>query len=426
MMTFDQANRWLANRVNLPTKRGSAEISREIPVKVRAHCFFSVRVAEARILERLREVSDAFSRHEIGLAEARTKLKEFLIGENGYQPGTGPTNLAGTARLNLILEQNARMAAAVGMYQAGRDPDIEERFPCWRYIGSTSKNPRDSHAKYNGMVFRKDDPVWHRIFPPWDFGCKCSVEDCDDEPSKPIKVDAPESGFAFDPAHAFEEFDYDAIKDEMLREAAKAGVEEILETVKQPSAQDVSKFSSGHWETVGINLQTADPYPQDNKHKKLRPVYNAIRNGSEAEFVETITSKGANMDREFIGVYDAFGQPYWIGMGPKNIGMANFPELPRGCTFIHNHPHGGTFSTTDVKSFVNSNMKRMVASFLGKDSSGKEIVCQYTLTKKDSGVTLSIDEIQRRFSEAAQKTDDSFKAWQEVFHGTCYEISYHR
>ena len=135
------------------------------------------------------------------------------------------SNLASTGRLNLILEQNARMAYAVGRWQEGMDPDIKERFPCWRYVGTTSAAPRDSHARYVGHVYAKDDPIWHKIFPPSDFGCKCSVEDCDDPPEKaPKEISKAESGFSFDPAHAFEEFDLGSVKDDAARAKVHDGL----------------------------------------------------------------------------------------------------------------------------------------------------------------------------------------------------------
>lgn len=226
LVSYDGANEWLRRRLNLSTRKKYAQIRSDVPAKVRAHCFFSARVAEDHILDKLRAVSDAFTRGEIGQAEARTKLKQFLIAE-GYDPRkAGLKNLASTARLNLILEQNARMAAAVGRYQAGRDPDIEERFPCWRYIGSTAMNPRDSHAKYAGHVYRKSDPVWHRIFPPSDFGCKCSVEDCDDPAEEsPVDIEDPESGFKFDPAEAFSGYDLRQINDPDLRFRTREGLD---------------------------------------------------------------------------------------------------------------------------------------------------------------------------------------------------------
>ena len=184
-------------------------------------------MAEGHILERLRGISDAYSRGEIGLAEARTRLKKFLRGEGKDDGTNGLRNLASTARLNLILEQNTRMAAAVGRWQVSMDAEIRDRWPCWRYIGSTARNPRDTHARFAGKVFRKDDPIWHKIYPPSDFGCKCDVEDCDEEPDKaPKTVEPPPSGFAFDPAHAFEEFDLGRIKDETLRKKTEEGLRE--------------------------------------------------------------------------------------------------------------------------------------------------------------------------------------------------------
>ncbi len=223
---YNGASEWLSKRANLTTVMNSREIAESWTAKARAQAFFAARVAEDRILERLRRVSDAYSRGEIGHAEARTELKRFLRGEGKDDGTNGLRNLASTARLDLILEQNARMAAAVGQYQAGMDPDIRERFPCWRYIGSTALNPRDSHARFAGKVFRKDDPIWHKIFPPSDFNCKCSVEDCDDEPDRvPETIEPPESGFTFDPAHAFEEFDLSRVKSAEergnIREAAE-------------------------------------------------------------------------------------------------------------------------------------------------------------------------------------------------------------
>jgi len=234
MEEYEAANEWIKKRLNLPTLKSSLEISRDFEAKLRAQAFFSARVAEGHILDRLRNVSDAYSRGEIGLAEARTALKKFLRAEEKDDGTNGLRNLASTARLNLILEQNARMAAAVGRYQVSMDPDIKERWPCWRYIGSSAANPRDSHARYAGKVYRKDDPIWHKIYPPSDFGCQCDVEDCDDPPDDaPKKVETAESGFEFDPAHAFEEFDLSSIRDAGLREKTEKGIQNILHDIEK-------------------------------------------------------------------------------------------------------------------------------------------------------------------------------------------------
>jgi len=272
-MNYAAATTWLKSRNNLPTALGSAELS-ALDSSVRVSSFFSAKVAEARILDRLREVSDRYSRGELDRTSARAALKVFL-GENGYKaddvaanPPDGVkrkdwdrnnaiTNLASTGRLNLILDQNFRMAAAVGQYQVSMDPDIAERWPNYRYI--TGPNPRDSHAALDGFVAKKTDPIWSRIFPPWAFRCNCSVEDCDDDEAADfggVKSSVngtienngrimrdlnDESGYTFNPAEAFKlpgmenvpEAYRDAVKNSMISFAEKEKIPaEMLENIK--------------------------------------------------------------------------------------------------------------------------------------------------------------------------------------------------
>ncbi len=253
LITYDAASKWLASRQNLSTAMGSGELAVNLASAVKVRSFFSAKVGEAHILDELRKVSDQFSAGTIDRASARAELKTFLAGQ-GYKPddvaATPPdgvsfkdwernnaiSNLASTARLDLILTQNARMAAAVGKYETGMDPDIKERFPNWRYI--TGPNPREDHAALDGLVLPKDDPFWLTHFPPWDYNCNCDVEDCDDEEAQAsggvkqsvngtvenngvlVKTLNNESGYEFNVAEAYDSIDTAAIKDPDLRLAA--------------------------------------------------------------------------------------------------------------------------------------------------------------------------------------------------------------
>jgi hypothetical protein len=486
----------IQDRTNLPTDMTSKAISRTISPKIRAQSFFSARVAEANILSRFREITDSYMTGRIGRDEARNLMLEYARANNRDDGTRAITNLASSARLNLIIDQNASMARAVGDYERMYSPANKKVFPYVIYHASVgSRKPRSEHQRYDGMIFEKDDPWLKTHWPPWDFNCHCRLENCTDKkahktpdliqpptPADKVTIDS-KSGFSFDPAHAFEKFDYSAIKDPDLQDKAKTGVEKILtepepapapirepkdkepvqepkpiegrenipenmpkpESVKepekemantkpeqeikqensnevnQPGALDIKK--NDRYETPGIDMQSPDPFPNDDKHKKLRPVYNVIKNGSEDDFIATITPKGVNMRREFIGIYDAAGRPFWIGMGPKNVGAANFPEIPKGCTFIHNHPNGSTFSVADIRAFIENEMTRMVVSIQSKDSTGKQVFHKYTLTKKDSGVKLPLEEIKQRYEkEFHNKT--AFEAWKAALNGSCYEIEF--
>ena len=72
----------------------------------------------------------------------------------------------------------------------------------------------------------------------------------------------------------------------------------------------------------------------------------------------------------------------------------------------------------DVKEFVERKMSRMVVSVQHED--GK--IGKFTLTKKNTGDTLSPREIEQRFDNAIRTNNSEFEAWKEALNGTCYEI----
>lgn len=209
-MTFDEANYFIQSRQNKTTGMGSRQISRSVPPKIRAHCFYSAKVADDRVLGKIREISDAFSSGRINQSEARNQLRAWLRG-NGQDDGTASVrNLASKARVDLILTQNKRMAVAVGKYAKDRDPVVEARFPSWIY--HCGRNPRPEHKALDGKIFLKNDPIWRKIFPPWEFNCNCWVENSDKTPSGGItaaQIQPPASGYQFDPSDAFEDYKVD-------------------------------------------------------------------------------------------------------------------------------------------------------------------------------------------------------------------------
>lgn len=48
-------------------------------------------------------------------------------------------------------------------------------FPYWQYKTHGDGNVRPSHAALNGKIFPAGHEIWQRIFPPWDWGCRCIV-----------------------------------------------------------------------------------------------------------------------------------------------------------------------------------------------------------------------------------------------------------
>lgn len=154
---------YLKSRVNIATNLSSRAIAEtpEFKSKVRAHCFFSAKVAESRILDRMRYYSDQYSSGKIDKNSARAFLKDFLRGQ-GFQPDGAITdddntnhstkNLASTARLNLILNQNKLMATTIGRKEEIRLLGA----PFQRYVPSWKREPREEHKEFYNTVLPVD------------------------------------------------------------------------------------------------------------------------------------------------------------------------------------------------------------------------------------------------------------------------------
>jgi SPP1 gp7 family putative phage head morphogenesis protein len=86
------------------------------------------------------------------------------------------TTLAGSIkrRARTVYDTNLRTA-----YAAGRRQQMEaakEVLPYWVYRHGASAKPRPEHLAMDGKVFRADDPIWAKIYPPNGWGCSCRVE----------------------------------------------------------------------------------------------------------------------------------------------------------------------------------------------------------------------------------------------------------
>lgn len=100
----------------------------------------------------------------------------LIIDDEVVAPSTGEiisTRLGSTARLKTIYQTNVQTALNAGRYQSQRE--VVADLPNWQYVAIMDGVTTDRCRDLNGKVYRADDPVWDRIYPPNHFRCRSRV-----------------------------------------------------------------------------------------------------------------------------------------------------------------------------------------------------------------------------------------------------------
>lgn len=91
-------------------------------------------------------------------------------------PLTGRTEdvqLGSLRRLRTIYDTNMRTAHAAGHW--ARIQRTKKAFPYLQYIQIERASKRHDHERFHDKIWRVDDPIWLRIYPPNGFFCGCHV-----------------------------------------------------------------------------------------------------------------------------------------------------------------------------------------------------------------------------------------------------------
>jgi SPP1 gp7 family putative phage head morphogenesis protein len=77
--------------------------------------------------------------------------------------------------LDTVFHTTVAKAYSNGRLEQMQEPHMQEALPFWQYWTVGDMRVRPGHAELDGFTARAIDPVWRRIYPPWDFNCRCSV-----------------------------------------------------------------------------------------------------------------------------------------------------------------------------------------------------------------------------------------------------------
>ena len=182
-----------------------------VEARVNDACFFSSKVSDAKLLEKMRDyiAEAAEGKRFRGRADFIATMRA-LMGASKTKDSGKLTDITSVRRLGLIFDfQQERLSAQLFLAQ-GEDEDHAWAFPCLELIRvSTRDNPRNWKARwteaggklYDGrMVALRNDPIWRRIsrfgspVPPFDFNSGMGLEEVNRFEAEALGVELPEEG----------------------------------------------------------------------------------------------------------------------------------------------------------------------------------------------------------------------------------------
>ena len=136
----------------------------------------SLDVLESIQLELDRALAMGTTEHEFkkNLTPVLQKLgwwgKQINVDSNG---NAKDVQLGSPRRLSTIYRTNLATAYQAGRYQ--QQLASSETHPYWQYVATMDDRTRTAHAALHLKVFRYDDPIWQKLYPPNGWGCRCRV-----------------------------------------------------------------------------------------------------------------------------------------------------------------------------------------------------------------------------------------------------------
>lgn len=164
----------------------SKQVFDGLTANYRRDAFTLAGVSDVRLVEKIRDALAEIAR-EGGTPQDFQRAVEKL---------TGP---AGVDKLNAFTLDTAFNTAMQKAYSAGRlqqmrEPHMVDALPFWQYWTVGDDRVRPEHAVLDGFMARAIDPVWHKIYPPSGFNCRCSVVPIPGDEALKIDKNASEGG----------------------------------------------------------------------------------------------------------------------------------------------------------------------------------------------------------------------------------------
>jgi SPP1 gp7 family putative phage head morphogenesis protein len=160
--------------------------------KYRMQAFTVAGLSDVKLIEQIK----------LALAEVMARggtVQDFERAVNGLTDKAGVERLAKN-QIDTIFQTVVQTAYQNGRFEQMTDPAVLAALPYWMYRTAGDNRVRPAHAALDGFAARALDPVWHRLYPPCGYNCRCTVTA---EGPGDVPKDADLPGLSRIPAGAF-------------------------------------------------------------------------------------------------------------------------------------------------------------------------------------------------------------------------------
>lgn len=75
----------------------------------------------------------------------------------------------------MAFRTNVNTAVTAGRFRQTQDPAVKMAIPCFRFDSVSDVDTRDNHRAADGLIFKRDNPIWQTIAPPLGYNCRCDI-----------------------------------------------------------------------------------------------------------------------------------------------------------------------------------------------------------------------------------------------------------
>jgi SPP1 gp7 family putative phage head morphogenesis protein len=100
--------------------------------------------------------------------------KDFEAAVNSLTDKAGVARILRT-QIDSVFQTNIQTAYQNGRYEQLTDPAVLIALPYWMYRTVGDDRVRPAHAALDGFAAKATDVVWHRLYPPCGYNCRCTV-----------------------------------------------------------------------------------------------------------------------------------------------------------------------------------------------------------------------------------------------------------